>query len=138
MRAEPSVSRAGRRGDCLSPRKARPQTATHVEILKSAAAAFRRRGYHRAPVEEIATALADLAKARERIVLFKTGIIPQATQTVDSMRAAYLVNKVDFLNLVRAEITLYDYETQYWKAVSEAQQAAATLAAAVGEETIDD
>lgn len=88
--------------------------------------------------EEIATALADLAKAREQIILFKTGIIPQAKQTVDSMRAGYLVNKVDFLNLVRAEITLYDYETQYWKAVSEAQQAAATLVAAVGEETIDD
>jgi len=37
--------------------KARPRTATHVEILKSAAAAFRRRGYHGATVEEIAAAL---------------------------------------------------------------------------------
>ena len=37
--------------------KARPQTDTHIEILKSAAAAFRRRGYHGATVEEIATAL---------------------------------------------------------------------------------
>ncbi|MDE3156347.1 MAG: TetR family transcriptional regulator [Acidobacteriota bacterium] len=36
---------------------ARPQRDTRVEILKSAAAAFRRRGYHGATVEEIATAL---------------------------------------------------------------------------------
>lgn len=87
---------------------------------------------------EVSRALADLKRAREQMELMKTGIIPQAAQTVDSMRAGYLVNKVDFLNLVSAQITLYDYETQYWKAVSEAKKALADLAAATGKEMDDE
>jgi len=39
------------------PRNADPQASTRVEILKSAAAAFRRLGYHGATVEQIAAAL---------------------------------------------------------------------------------
>jgi outer membrane protein TolC len=86
--------------------------------------------------EEISSALADFERAAEQVTLLKTGIVPQAQQTVASMRAGYLVNKVDFLNLVRAQITVYDYETQYWRALSEANQALAALAAAVGKEEI--
>src|SRR2546429_9678984 len=39
------------------PRNADPQASTRVEILKSAAAAFRRLGYHGATVEGIAAVL---------------------------------------------------------------------------------
>src|SRR5437763_11835974 len=39
------------------PRNVDPQASTRVEILKSAAAAFRRVGYHGATVEQIAAAL---------------------------------------------------------------------------------
>src|SRR5712692_800146 len=39
------------------PRNADPHASTRVEILKSAAAAFRRLGYHGATVEQIAAAL---------------------------------------------------------------------------------
>ena len=83
---------------------------------------------------EIEQAIADYRAAREQASLFKTGIIPQANQTTSAMRAAYQVNKVDFLNLVRAQITLYNYETQYWKALSSGWQAWARLEAAVGKE----
>lgn len=83
---------------------------------------------------EIVSALADFQRASEQVQLFKTGIIPQARQSVASMLSGYQVNKVDFLNLVRAQITLYSYETQYWKSFSEANQALARLTAAVGEE----
>ena len=81
---------------------------------------------------EVSHALADYEKAREQGLLFKTGIIPQAHQTVASMLAAYQVNKVDFLNLVGAQVTLYNYETQYWKSLAEANQSMARLDAAVG------
>lgn len=86
----------------------------------------------------ISRALADYRQARRQVELFHEGIIPQATQTVASMRAGYQVNKVDFLNLVRSQITLFNYETRYWKALSEANQALARLAAAVGKERIDE
>src|SRR6266446_1356230 len=51
-RAKPGRPRRRKR-----PRNADPQASTRVEILKSAAAAFRRLGYHGATVEQIATAL---------------------------------------------------------------------------------
>ncbi len=84
----------------------------------------------------ISSALADYERAKEQSVLFKTGIIPQARQTVASMLAGYQVNKVDFLNLVGSQLTLYNYEIRYWRVLSEANQALARLIAAVGEEEI--
>lgn len=84
----------------------------------------------------IGSALSDYRRDREKSELFKTGIIPQAKQTVASMLAGYQVSKVDFLNVMRAQITLYNYETQYWNAFSKARQAVARLVAAVGEETV--
>lgn len=87
---------------------------------------------------DISAAVADYEQAREQALLFETGIIPQARQTVASMLAGYQVNKVDFLNLVRSQITLYNHETRYWQALSEAQQALADLNAAVGREVTDE
>jgi len=86
----------------------------------------------------ITAARADFEQASEQVSLFETGIIPQSRQTVASMFAGYQVNKVDFLNLVRAQLTLYNYETQYWKALTTANQALAKLVAAVGVETFDE
>lgn len=83
---------------------------------------------------EISHAVADYRRAREQLVLLDLGIIPQARQTVESMLAGYQVGEVDFLNLVRSQVTLYNYETLYWKAVTLANQAVARLSAAVGEE----
>jgi outer membrane protein TolC len=83
---------------------------------------------------EISRATADYIQAHEQFSLFDTGIIPQARQTVQSMLAAYQVSQVDFLNLVRSQITLFNYETQFWRSLSAANQALARLYAAVGGE----
>lgn len=85
---------------------------------------------------EITQSYNDYRRAKDQVVLFETGIVPQARQTVASMLAGYQVNKVDFLNLVRSQITLFEYETQYWKAFTEAQQALAQTEQAVGEDDI--
>ncbi|MDX8377775.1 MAG: TolC family protein [Mariprofundales bacterium] len=81
---------------------------------------------------EIANAVSDYYAASQRALLFKTGIIPQSTQTVAAMLSAYQVGKVDFLNLVRAQITNYNYETQYWQTLTTAKQAWVRLEAAMG------
>jgi AcrR family transcriptional regulator len=63
MGTRESTSRApaqplhARRRRARRPRNADPNASTRVEILKSAAAAFRRQGYHGATVEQIAAAL---------------------------------------------------------------------------------
>ena len=85
---------------------------------------------------DISTAVSDYQRSRDQVALFGTGIIPQAQQTVSSMLAGYQVNKVDFLNLVRAQITLYNYEISYWQMLSEANQALAKVIATVGVETV--
>lgn len=81
---------------------------------------------------EASVARSDFIKTRDQASLFKRGIIPQASQTVASMLAGYQVNKVDFLNLVSSQITLYNYETLYWKALTGARQSLARLEAAIG------
>lgn len=85
---------------------------------------------------EISSDLADYQRARNQVMLFETGIIPQARQTVASMLAGYQVNEVDFLNLVTTQITLYDYQIQYWKALNDGKAALAKLAAATGMEAL--
>jgi len=85
---------------------------------------------------QISQSYSDFHRAKEQAVLFKTGIIPQARQTVASMLAGYQVNKVDFLNLVRSQITLLNYEMKYWQAIAEANQSLAQLMAAVGKADI--
>ena len=84
----------------------------------------------------ISSAVTDYHRAKKQYSLFGSGIVPQAQQTVQSMLAGYQVSEVDFLNLVRSQMTLFNYELQYWKALSDAKQALARLEAAVGEETV--
>jgi len=84
----------------------------------------------------ISSAVTDYHRAKQQYSLYGGGIVPQAQQTVQSMLAGYQVSEVDFLNLVRSQMTLFNYELQYWKALSDAKQALARLEAAVGEETV--
>lgn len=87
---------------------------------------------------QITASLARFTEAREQTELYRSGILPQARQTVEAMRAGYMVNKVDFLNLVSSQITLYNYETRYWRVLSNANSALAALTAAAGKETFDE
>lgn len=84
----------------------------------------------------ISSAVTDYRRAQQQFSLFGSGIVPQAQQTVQSMMAGYQVSEVDFLNLVRSQMTLFNYQLQYWKAFSDARQALARLEAAVGEDSI--
>ncbi len=85
---------------------------------------------------QVHRAMTDYRRSSEQVQLFQLEIIPQARQTVDAMMAGYQVGKVDFLNLVDSQTTLYNYETQYWNALSTANQALARLVAAVGKENV--
>jgi cobalt-zinc-cadmium efflux system outer membrane protein len=87
-------------------------------------------------MEEVSSAITDYERAKQEFSLYGDGIIPQAEQTVASMLAGYQVSEVDFLNLVRSQVTLINYQLQYWKALSDAKQALARLESAVGVESI--
>lgn len=73
-----------------------------------------------------------LEKNKKRTELFKSVIIPQATQALNSSLSAYQVDKVEFLTLVNNQLTLFNFELEYYKALSEYQQDFAELEALLG------
>ena len=74
--------------------------------------------------------------ARDQVSLYDSAIIPQAQQTVSAMLSGYQVNKVDFLNVLNAQLALYNAQISYWDALSNAKSALATLSASVGSGTL--
>lgn len=76
--------------------------------------------------------LAQLDRRKKLIELYKTGIIPQAAQSLESAVIGYRVNKVDFLTLLDNRITLFNYEREYHESLAEYQMNLARLEALVG------
>jgi outer membrane protein TolC len=77
---------------------------------------------------------AKLTKNRDLVELYKTGIIPQSEQSFEATLSAYQVGDVDFLNLLDSQLTLYRYQIDYHRALSDYQRSVAGLEAAVGKE----
>jgi cobalt-zinc-cadmium efflux system outer membrane protein len=82
----------------------------------------------------IADLLAQLERRRKMIELYKTGIIPQAEQSLESATIGYRVNKVDFLTLLDSRVTLFNYEREYYESLAEYQMKRAQLEALIGKE----
>ncbi len=73
-----------------------------------------------------------LQKKRDQALLYKSGIIPQATQTFEAALSNYQVGKVNFLVLLDSLIDLYDYELDYYKALTDGQRSLARLESETG------
>lgn len=84
--------------------------------------------------EGISDLLAQLERRRKLAELYKTGIIPQARQSLESAVIGYRVNKVDFLTLLDSRVTLFNYEKEYYDSISDYQMKKAQLEAIVGKE----
>jgi len=111
--------------------------AVDQRMAEKARAQFSRQDIAYKVDADIDSAASDLRIARDQVVLFEKGILPQARQTTASMLAGYQVNKVDFLNLVRAQLNEFNTDIQYWHQVSTLHQAEARLAAAAGKEHLN-
>jgi cobalt-zinc-cadmium efflux system outer membrane protein len=83
---------------------------------------------------EIAAKAAEYQHATEKLSLLEHEIIPQAQQTLDSLLVGYQVNQTDFTDLLRTQLSFFQYQTQYWLALTNTQQILAELSAEVGEE----
>ena len=78
--------------------------------------------------------LAQLERRRKLADLYKTGIIPQAGQSLESATIGYRVNRVDFLNLLDSRMTLFNYEQELYDSLADYQIKRAQLEALVGKE----
>jgi len=76
--------------------------------------------------------IAEIKKGESLLELYKTGIIPQASQSLESAMAGYQVNKIDFLTLLDNQITLFNYEIEYYKVLSDYEKQLAKLETVVG------
>lgn len=82
----------------------------------------------------IADNLARMERREKLVYLYKTGIIPQAEQSLESSTIGYRVNKADFLMLLDGRVTLYNYEREYYESLAEYQMRKAQLEALIGKE----
>ena len=78
--------------------------------------------------------LAQLERRKKLAELYKTGIIPQAEQSLESATIGYRVNKVDFLTLLDNRLTLFNYEREYYDSIADYQMKRAQLEALVGKD----
>ncbi|MDD5409822.1 MAG: TolC family protein [Methylobacter sp.] len=89
---------------------------------------------HRKIQAEIAAKAVEYQQTKEKLLLLEHEIIPQAQQTVNSLLAGYQVSQANFSDLLRTQLNLFQYQTQYWQALVSTQQILAELSAEVGEE----
>lgn len=80
----------------------------------------------------IADNLAHLERRQRLSELYRTGIIPQAEQSLESAAIGYRVGKVDFLTLLENRLTLFTYERDYYESLAEHGMKRAQLEALVG------
>ncbi|MCB0298939.1 MAG: TolC family protein [Calditrichaeota bacterium] len=80
----------------------------------------------------IDVSLNDLRKNEKLVELYQTGIIPQASQPLQSAIAGYQTDKVDFLTLLTNQINLFNFEQDYHRIISDYYKGIAKLEALTG------
>ncbi|MBI4484278.1 MAG: TolC family protein, partial [Acidobacteria bacterium] len=86
---------------------------------------------YRAAIQELFYQIRDqyvvAQTARQLVDLYGSGILPQATLSLESAMAGYQVGSVDFLTLLNNFIVLLNYEVQYYQQVTDHEKALARL-----------
>ncbi|RII24964.1 MAG: TolC family protein [Geobacter sp.] len=80
----------------------------------------------------ISDLVAQLERRRKLAELYKTGIIPQSEQSLESAVIGYRVSKVDFLTLLDNRLTLFNNERELYDSLADYQMKLAQLEAVVG------
>jgi outer membrane protein TolC len=86
---------------------------------------------------DLETNLTDLLSNGRRVEFYRTTIIPQASQALQSALSAYQVDKVEFLTLVNNQMTLFNHELSYYKVLHDYLLNLVNLEFLVGKELIE-
>lgn len=82
----------------------------------------------------IAGLLAELAKSRTLIRLYRSEVLPQARANVEAAFASYRVGSVDFMTLVEAQMSVNRYEAELYRLLAEYGVAVAEVEMTLGRE----
>lgn len=78
--------------------------------------------------------LSQLERRQKLVELYRSGIIPQAEQTLESSLINYRVGKVDFMAVLDSRVSLFNYERELYESKADYMMQLARLEAAVGTE----
>lgn len=85
---------------------------------------------------DVARLTANLERQRTQLALYKTAIIPQGRAALASALVSYQVGKVEFLGVLENQATLFNYETEYFRVLTDFASTLAELERAVGKEVL--
>lgn len=77
-----------------------------------------------------------LERARSQLALYVRAILPQARAALTSATTGYQVGRVGFISLLEAQTSLFAYETQYHRALTDFAKTLALLEEQVGGEVV--
>lgn len=85
---------------------------------------------------EVAASYAEIERDRAQLALFVKAIIPQGRAALESATAAFQVGRADFLTLLENQTTLHNYETAYFRALTDFARSLAELERILGQEVL--
>ncbi len=78
----------------------------------------RRESVQKTVERDIDNALTEMNKTAKLVELYRSGIVPQAGQSLESSLTGYQTDKVDFLTLISSQMTLLNLELEYVRLIS--------------------
>ncbi|MDN3511161.1 MAG: TolC family protein [Candidatus Jettenia sp.] len=110
--------------------KNRSKVKETKETLKAAKSDYR--FINNKTLFEIKDLLVRLQASESTINLYKTGVIPQAEQSLKAARIGYEAGRIDFLTLIDSQRTLLNAKLLYHRALIDFEQNLANLERAIG------
>ncbi len=85
---------------------------------------------------DVARLVSELERERTRLALYAKAILPQGRAALTSATASYQAGRVEFLTVLDSQATLFNYETDYFRALSDFAKNLAELERIVGQEVL--
>ena len=85
---------------------------------------------------EVARLVSDLERNRAQLALFVKAVLPQSRASLASATASYQAGTVQFLAVLDDQATLFNYETEYFRALADFARTLAELEQLVGQEIL--
>lgn len=109
-------------------------------VLESSAQLEALHAEHQASVialrAEVARLVSEVERSRSQLALYVKALLPQARASLASATASYQAGRVEFLTLLDDQATVFTYETEYYRALSDFAKKVAELERVVGKEIL--
>lgn len=85
---------------------------------------------------DVARLYSELERQRAQLALYVKAIIPQGRASLASATSSYQVGRVEFLTVLENQATLFNYETEYFRTLTDFASTLAELERVLGEEIL--